>query len=238
MWFDTTSGAPILAPLVEMKPSNSTWPQYIRRGIGRRLSLLGEKLNIHWLIYNPIHFMHFHELALENAPGVVRTLASVFPQAKRYVDVGAGTGAFAAEAQRAGRQVLACEHSPKGRRVAARQGVDCRPFDLMKDPPAQLGGPFDLAYCFEVGEHLPPQLGERLVRYLSELAPLVVFTAAQPGQGGTGHINEQPKSYWEEQFQKVGMRHDVESSQRVASGFKEHNVKAPWLIDNVLVFIR
>jgi SAM-dependent methyltransferase len=221
-----------------MKPSNSTWPQYIRRGVGRRLSLLGEKLNIHWLIYNPIHFMHFHELALENAPGVIRTFTSIFPNASRYVDVGAGTGAFAAEAQRAGRQVLACEHSPKGRKVAARQGVDCRAFDLMKEPPAQLEGRFDLAYCFEVAEHLPPQLGQRLVRYLAELAPLVIFTAAQPGQGGTGHINEQPKNYWVEQFQKAGMRHDADLSQRVATGFKTQDVKAPWLIDNVLVFVK
>src|SRR4051812_45576701 len=107
-----------------MKPPTSSWSQYIRQGFGRRLSLLGEKLNIHWLIYNPIHFMHFHEHALENAPGVIRAFRSVFPDAQRYIDVSAGTGAFAAEAQRAGRQVIACEHSPKGRKVAESQGVD------------------------------------------------------------------------------------------------------------------
>ena len=221
-----------------MKPSTSSWAKYIRQGFGRRLSLLGEKLNIHWLIYNPIHFMHFHEHGLENAPGVIRAFKSVFPDAQNYIDVGAGTGAFAAEAQRAGRKVVACEHSAKGRKVAARQGVDSRPFDLMKDPPAQLEGSFDLAYCFEVAEHLPPELGERLVRYLAGLAPLVIFTAAHPGQGGTGHINEQPKTYWVEQFQKAGMRHDTDLSGRVAAAFKAQDVKAPWLIENVLVFVR
>ena len=117
-----------------MKPKNLKWSAYIRIGIGRRLSLLGERLNIHWLIYNPIHFMHFHESALSNAPGVMRTFEALFPNAKSYVDVGAGSGAYAAEAQRRGRRVLACEHSPKGRRIAAKQGVDCRPFDLAKDP--------------------------------------------------------------------------------------------------------
>jgi SAM-dependent methyltransferase len=221
-----------------MKPTNSTWRQYIRRGIGRRLSVLGEKLNIHWLIYNPIHFMHFHEHAVENAPGVVRAFSSVFPEAQRYLDVGSGTGAFAAEAQRAGRKVTACEHSAKGRKLAARQGVDCRRFDLLKEPPAQLEGPFDLVYCFEVAEHLPPQLGERLVRYLASLGPLVVFTAAHPGQGGTGHINEQPKSYWIDQFVQAGMRYDSNLSERVASAFKAENLKAHWLIENVSVFTK
>jgi SAM-dependent methyltransferase len=221
-----------------MKPPTSSWGKYIRQGFGRRLSMLGEKLNIHWLIYNPIHFMHFHEHAVENAPGVIRAFALVFPDAQRYIDVGAGTGAYAAEAQRAGRKVVACEHSAKGRKVAARQGVDSRPFDLMNDPPAQLEGSFDLAYCFEVAEHLPPDLGERLVRYLASLAPLVVFTAAQPGQGGTGHINEQPKSYWIERFEKAAMRHNPDLSQRMASAFKSNDVKAPWLIENVSVFVK
>jgi SAM-dependent methyltransferase len=221
-----------------MKPRTSSWGTYFRNGLGRRLSELGEKLNIHWLVYNPIHFMRFHEIAMESAAGVIRTFTSVFPDAQRYVDVGAGTGAFAAEAQRAGRKVIACEHSPKGRKVAAKQGVDCRPFDLLNDPPAHLEGPFDLAYCLEVAEHLPPELGEKLVQYVASLAPLVVFTAAHPGQGGTAHINEQPKSYWIERFEKTGMRHSPELSQRVAAGFAAEKLNSTWLMENVMVFVR
>src|SRR5262245_16688875 len=123
-----------------MKPKTSSWGKYIRQGVGRRLSMLGEHLNIHWLIYNPIHFMHYHEMALENAPGVMRTLVSSFPQARRYIDVGSGTGAYAAEVQRLGRSVVAIEHNAKGRRVAQKQGVECRPFDLLKEPPAGVDG--------------------------------------------------------------------------------------------------
>ena len=221
-----------------MKPRNQSWSWYIKQGVGRRLSRLGEMLNIHWLIYNPIHFMRFHELAQENAPGVVRTLAKIFPSARRYIDVGSGTGVFAAEVQRAGLKAVACEHNVKGRKMALKDGVDCRPFNLLNEPPAQLDGSFDLAYCFEVAEHLPPELGERLVKYLAGLAPIVVFTAAHPGQGGTGHINEQPKSYWIERFEKAGMRHDPGLSQRVSSGFEAEGVPGEWMIQNVLVFVR
>ena len=221
-----------------MKPASLSWTKYIRAGLGRRLSLLGEKLNIHWLIYNPIHFMHFHEQAMENAPGVMRALAQVFPQAQRYLDVGAGSGGFAAVAQRQGRMVVACEHNAKGRKLAEKQGVDCRPFNLMEDPPARVDGPFDLAYCFEVAEHLPPELGEKLVRFIAGAAPLAVFTAAHPGQGGTGHINEQPKSYWIERFETAGMRHNPELSQRVAAAFRAEGVPGTWLIENVVVLIK
>src|SRR6476620_10576158 len=113
-----------------MKRPEMAWGTYVRLGLGRRLSMLGELLNIHWLTYNPIHFRHFHDQALAQAPGVMRTLTAVFPEAKRYIDVGSGSGGFAAEVQRHGREVVACEHSASGRRMAHRQGVDCRPFDL------------------------------------------------------------------------------------------------------------
>jgi SAM-dependent methyltransferase len=222
-----------------MKPKNIDWPTYVRRGVGRRLSMLGERLNIHWLIYNPIHFTHFHESAVANAPGVMRTFAALFPQARRYLDVGAGSGAYAAEAQRRGRDVVACEYSAKGRRIAAKQAVDCRPFDLVKEPPADVGSrPFDLAYCFEVAEHLPATLGDRLVEYLSRQAPTVIFTAAHPGQGGTGHVNEQPKSYWIERFQRAGMRHNPDLTRRVEEMFREEKLSATWLYENALVFER
>jgi SAM-dependent methyltransferase len=220
-----------------MKPAGMPWRTYFRIGLGRRLSLLGEKLGIHWLIYNPIHFRHFHDHALANAPGVMKTLLSVFPDARRLADIGSGSGAYAAEAQRLGKQVVACEHSRAGRKFAQRKlGVDCRPFDLMQEKPAELGGSVDLAYCFEVAEHLTPELGRKLVRFLAQSAPLVVFTAAHPGQGGTAHINERPKEYWIKEFADAGMSVSQEFSRRVHDGFILEKVPAAYLIKNVLVF--
>ena len=217
-----------------MKPAEMAWGRYVRLGLGRRLSMLGQRWNIHWLTYNPIHFRHFHDQAMASAPGVMRTFGEVFPNAHRYLDVGAGSGGFAAEAQRLGREVVACEHSKSGRRMANKQGVDCRPFDLNHDPPADVGQGFDLAYCFEVAEHLPPELGRKLVDFLSRCAPLVAFSAAQPGQGGTGHINEQPRQYWIDQFATVGMAYSSELSEQVRLGFQRQTV-AQYLANNIIV---
>jgi len=60
----------------------------------------------------------------------------------------------------------------------------------------------DLAVCLEVLEHLPPSTAESLVARLTEASDFVIFSAAQPGQGGTYHINEQELRYWVDQFAK------------------------------------
>jgi protein-L-isoaspartate O-methyltransferase len=206
------------------------------RATGNRLSKLGEKLGIAALTYNPLLFRHFHEVALASAPGTMRALAIRFPEAQRYADVGAGSGAYAAEAQRLGRQVVACEHHAPGRRLAIQQGVDCRAFDLSASPPAELNPPFDLVYCFEVAEHLPPDLGERLVEFLAAQGQLIVFSAAHPGQTGHGHINEQPKEYWIERFANRQMRYCPEESATLVQEFTRQPAVAHWLIQNAMVF--
>lgn len=219
-----------------MKPSGMSWLKYFRLGFGRRLTQIGELYHIDWLIYNPFHFFHFHDLALEDAPGVIRALNAIFPEAVRYADIGSGSGAFAAEAQRQGKEVICCEHSFWGRMLARWQKVQCLSFDLNQLPPAKLIGPFNLAYCFEVAEHLPEDLGVRLVKFVAKQAPLVVFTAAQPGQGGTGHINERPKSYWIEKFHECQMIYCDDLTQALVLHFQAQQVHSPWFANNAMVF--
>jgi|1186.fasta_scaffold00167_2 SAM-dependent methyltransferase len=208
------------------------------RRLLRRLDKRVDESGIDWLIYNPYKMYEFHCFARKDASPVMDTLAQAFPDARCYADVGAGSGAFAAEAARRGRRVVACERSRWGRLMARQQGVDCRSFELTDEPPADLPGPFDLAYCFEVAEHVPEQLADRLVGFLAGLSDTIVFTAAPPGQGGTGHVNEQPMSYWIEKFARHGIRHDGERTQAMQAAFERSGVWAPWLISNVNVFER
>lgn len=63
---------------------------------------------------------------------------------------------------------------------------------------------FDLALSLEVAEHLPGECGAAFVGSLTRLAPLVLFSAAIPFQGGAGHINEQWPEYWVEHFRQSG----------------------------------
>jgi SAM-dependent methyltransferase len=77
-----------------------------------------------------------------------------------------------------------------------------RPVNLAQ-PPA-LGRTFDLAVCLEVGEHLPETAAPGLVRLLTDAAPVVLFSAAVPGQGGTDHVNERWPAFWRELFAARG----------------------------------
>jgi hypothetical protein len=70
--------------------------------------------------------------------------------------------------------------------------------DLTK--PIKLDRRFDLAISLEVAEHLPQNRAAGFVRDLTALAPVVLFSAAIPGQGGAHHVNEQWQSYWAHLF--------------------------------------
>jgi SAM-dependent methyltransferase len=72
--------------------------------------------------------------------------------------------------------------------------------------PPELERRFDLALCLEVGEHLPAESADALVRLLVAASDTVVFSAAVPGQGGQHHINEQWQSYWARIFGQHGYR--------------------------------
>ena len=102
--------------------------------IGFRIAELGEQLNSSALIYNPLIFHHFQRWGRQSAPSVVETMRALYPDAKTYLDVGCGGGAYAVECQKTGLDVVAVEHSKYGRRMAIKQGVDCRSFDLRKKP--------------------------------------------------------------------------------------------------------
>lgn len=62
----------------------------------------------------------------------------------------------------------------------------------------------DLAISLEVGEHVSKAAAPRLVAALTKAAPVVLFSAAIPYQGGTHHVNEQWPAYWAAHFRAQG----------------------------------
>lgn len=73
-----------------------------------------------------------------------------------------------------------------------------------------------------------------LVADLVSLAPVVLFSAAVPGQGGTGHINEQWPEYWAALFQS----HGYECLDCIRPKiWRESRVDA-WYKQNLLLFVR
>ena len=115
------------------------------------------------------------------------------------VDVGCGVGLWLAECKRRGVQdVLGVDFGEVPRQDIRLDDGEFTSHDLSE--PLALGRRFDLAMCLEVAEHLPDAHSDRLVDDLTALAPVVLFSAAIPGQGGVGHVNEQWPEYWAERF--------------------------------------
>ena len=95
-----------------------------------------------------------------------------------------------------------------------------------------LADTFDLAVCLEVAEHLRPERAASLVADLCALAPVVLFSAAIPGQGGTGHVNEQWPSYWSALFTDQGyevsgaLRFELWEDDRVENWYRQNTLVA------------
>jgi hypothetical protein len=104
--------------------------------------------------------------------------------------------------------------------------------DLAK--PFSLGRVFDLAVCLEVAEHLHAECATGFIKSLAALAPVVLFSAAIPRQGGNHHINEQWPDYWARLFGEHGFRPVDFVRKRVW----QNNAVEFWYVQNTLLFVQ
>ncbi|MDD5355067.1 MAG: class I SAM-dependent methyltransferase [Candidatus Omnitrophica bacterium] len=90
---------------------------------------------------------------------------------------------------------------------------------------------FDLIWSFEFVEHLHPEFVDNLLNTFSNHSDRIVLSAAKPGQGGDGHFNEQPDSYWIEQFRRYGYEINVSKTMQLRRTGEQY-------AENMLVFER
>ena len=112
------------------------------------------------------------------------------------VQVGCGSGAFLAAFKASGvNRVLGLDE--------AQACPGLAPHEYARSPlqgPFPDSGPVDLVVSLEVGEHISAGASDAFVGHLTQLGPVILFSAAIPGQGGKNHINEQWPAYWAEKF--------------------------------------
>jgi SAM-dependent methyltransferase len=155
-----------------------------------------------------------------------------------FLDLGCGTGNLVGLASRIG--------------VSSSCGIDVS-FNVVQQPAEGGGGVlvrhdllkpltiwddrFDLVWCTEVAEHLPDasELLSAVVRYAGDR---VIWTAAQPGQGGVGHVNEKSRGYWSHEFALRGLRYEAEESEDLRSTWRKVAGRCKWYPENLSVFRR
>jgi SAM-dependent methyltransferase len=205
--------------------------------IGWSLTRFGERHGIRILTYNPITWASFYISGRREGAIFARIISELKPEIHSALDVGAGTGGYVAALARMGVRSIGVEYSWIGRILGKLQGSPMLSFDCSRKEACPELGRFDLVFSIEVGEHLPNELSSEFVEYISRHGDLVVFSSAFPGQGGHGHINEQPKDFWRELFNKCGFNNDVEMELLISTRLEESGYRG-WLPKNLQVFRR
>lgn len=96
---------------------------------------------------------------------------------------------------------------------------------------------FDTVLSFETAEHIDPKGTFQFIYNLVDFTGKhLLFTAAPPGQLGTGHINLRPREFWIKQFSRrleydEGLTRDISDNWRILG--------APnYICDNLIVCTR
>ncbi|WP_246276802.1 glycosyltransferase [Microcoleus asticus] len=169
--------------------------------------------------------------AKEIIPLLLDLLQPILP--KSVLDVGCGTGSWLAAFHKLGiADCLGIDGDYVDRTLLQIPLNQFQSADLKQ--PLQINRTFDLVISLEVAEHLPATCAENFVDSLTQLAPVILFSAAIPFQGGVEHVNEQWPQYWVYYFQKNGYA--------VIDGLRKkiwNNDKVePWYAQNILIFVK
>src|SRR3954447_16456322 len=154
---------------------------------------------------------------------------------RSVVDVGCGEGPWLAEFAAGGCRVVGVDGPQVDPARLLVPGDAFFEHDLEQPLDGLLGGRrFDLAVSLEVAEHLSPARADGFLDDLTGLSDRVLFSAAVPGQGGYGHVNEQPHEYWIRGFEERGFA----VTTLVRRWFADNDAVASWYRANLLLFVR
>ena len=171
-------------------------------------------------MYDEEFFTTIREGIQRSAEALVPVLLDVY-RPGTVVDVGCGEGWWGREFHRqCDATVIGLDGHPRN------TVIDVADHDL-EQPMGRLDR-FDLALCLEVAEHLSPGRAGSFMSELCRLADVVVFSAAIPGQGGTGHLNEQWPAYWVQLFEANGfvvtgnLRYRIWQDDRIENWYRQN----------------
>jgi len=184
-------------------------------------------------VYDKDFFLEGEDLKRASAAKVAEIISSNL-NFESVFDIGCGMGIYLTEFHRIGKDVLGCDFSVGGLEASSRHFTI---FQADATKYIALNRKYDLLVCFEVAEHIQKKFSTQLVKNCTRNSDTVVFTAAPLGQGGVGHINEQPYSFWIELFEKEGFEHDQDLSSSLRAQMKEANVVF-WIANNIMCFKR
>lgn len=88
----------------------------------------------------------------------------------------------------------------------------------------------------EVGEHIPPEFAGIFLDNVTRPALSLILSWAIPGQGGFGHVNEQPNEWVIQGVEARGMKFLPGKTQTLRDAI--HPDRCPWFRNTLMVFER
>lgn len=176
-----------------------------------------------WPWRHPYTSRYYHQISEGSIQSARVTMRALGWEPKRIVDIGCGVG----EWNNGHPDYTGVDYRVRTEEllIPPERFIEC---DLNREFP-QLDRTFDLCLCLEVAEHLKPNRAEALIQFLCSVSDRVLFSAAIPHQGGTGHINEQWQSWWAELFRVQGFgaakeQPDVRQCEQVELWYRQNIV--------------
>jgi hypothetical protein len=122
-----------------------------------------------------------------------------FYQPNSVLDVGCGRGTWLKACAELGvKELVGLDGSWNSQGQMVEPTICFKAIDL--NSPFTTDRRVDMAMSLEVAEHLKCESASSFIDALTNASDVILFGAAVKGQGGTGHINEQPQSYWGDAF--------------------------------------
>jgi SAM-dependent methyltransferase len=157
----------------------------------------------------PVYDKQFYDDIRETSRHAARTIIPMVNEligpVSTVIDIGCGQGVWLSVWRENGAtRAIGVDGEHVDRALLEIPEEDFIASDLSRPLPVKQR--FDIAMTLEVVEHLPPERAESMVDELVALAPVILFSAAIPGQLGEGHINEEWQDTWADRFERRGYR--------------------------------
>jgi glycosyltransferase involved in cell wall biosynthesis len=178
-----------------------------------------------------VSYFNYAEIEKEESPFAMRLAEWISNKVNPSCvqDLGCGPGMYV-------KALMTCGQYAKGYDIDKRLNYDNQ--FLFQKSIFDLTEQSDFVMCLEVAEHISPESSEAFLdAVIGCLEPggTLLWSAAQPGQGGIGHINCKPKSEWQDMLEERGLVHQEEIEKELIKDMK-NGYHMGWFISNAIIY--